>query len=611
MTAAPGAENGDLWLLDDGLSSDGGAWLLQRPETAIACDDPGEVAAALAAIEEGVAAGRFAAGFLAYELGYALEPRLRPLLPPRRRLPLLRFQLFAGAERLAPEGVRAWLADRAAGGYEAGPLRPQWDATRYGRAFDRVREGIAAGDVYQINLTFPLRFTFRGNAVAFYRELRRRQHVGHGAFVRTGGLTLLSLSPELFLKIEGGRLTVRPMKGTAGRGRSPAEDADLAMALAQDEKSRAENLMIVDLVRNDLSRLAAPGGVRVTDLFTVETFRSLHQLTSGVSAEVGPRPPLAALLPALFPCGSVTGAPKIRAMEIIRELEAGPRGLYTGAIGMLTPDGRGFFNVAIRTLLIDAAGEAEMGVGSGVVFDSDAEREYAECLMKARFVSERDPPFALIETLKWQRRQGYVLLDRHLDRLTASAAYFAIPCCRDVARARLAAAAETFTDDGCRVRLRLDEEGEIAIEGEPLKPLPSVLHYALSPRPMPSTEPFRYHKTTRREAYEAERARLAARTGCHEVLFVNERGELTEGSWTNLFVQRGGRLLTPPVASGLLDGTLRRELLATRPGEVKEALLYPADLARADAVFLGNSVRGLMPARPVTGSTTADLPTPG
>jgi para-aminobenzoate synthetase / 4-amino-4-deoxychorismate lyase len=555
------------------------------------------VAAGLDAIEDGVRDGLYAAGFFAYEFGYLLEPTLISLLPPDRDVPLIWMGLFRHVEALSGGEATAWLRQRAGGEHSIRNLRLLTERESYRKAFARVHAYLAAGDVYQVNLTLRYLFDFEGDAVALYLDLRRRQRVGHGAVIWAPDFHVLSLSPELFIRLDGRHASVRPMKGTAARGNSPEEDARQRTWLAGDEKSRAENLMIVDLMRNDLGRLAPPGGVRVTDLFTVETLRSLHQMTSGIEADLRDNVGLSELLRAIFPCGSVTGAPKIRAMQIIRELETRPRGVYTGAIGLIEPDGRAVFNVAIRTLVVHADGRGEMGVGSGVVFDSDADAEFDECLLKADFAWRPMPALGLIETMRWDRGHGYHLLDRHLARLKASAAYFAIPLDLALARAALSHHESSFAVDCCRVRLVLSENGEIVITAEPLRLLPAaVLRYVISDRPVCSDDPLVYHKTTRRAFYEAELSRLCTLHGCDEVLFVNERGELTEGSWTNLFVKRDGKLLTPPVACGLLSGTLRCELLETRPEEVEEAMLRPQDLAQAEAVLLGNSVRGLMAA---------------
>jgi para-aminobenzoate synthetase/4-amino-4-deoxychorismate lyase len=352
--------------------------------------------------------------------------------------------------------------------------------------------------------------------------------------------------------------------------------------------------MIVDLIRNDLGRIARIGSVKVDGLFEVETYETVHQMISTVSARLLPDIGADAVIRRLFPCGSITGAPKIRAMEIIRELEAGPRDVYTGAIGWFAPDGDLCLNVAIRTLKIDQGGHGEMGIGSGLVYDSDEAAEYEECLLKARFLTVPHRPFELIETMLWQREAGWTLMERHLERLHRSAAYFGFPCDPETVRAQLEAASLGFAGACCRVRLLLDREGAIRIAATAI-PVPStagLMRYAISDRATDSRDPFLFHKTTRRELYDGELERLSRETGCDEVLFLNERGELTEGSRTNLFLERGGRLLTPPLSSGLLDGTLRRELLAT--GRAQEAVLTLEDLARAEHVFLGNSVRGLL-----------------
>jgi para-aminobenzoate synthetase/4-amino-4-deoxychorismate lyase len=589
-------------LLDDSLSPDGGCLLFEAPVAVVRCDEAAGVDAALRELSEARGRGLYAAGFLAYELGYALEPRLAGLMPADRGAPLVWMGLFESCQRLDAAGARAFLAARGAGDYRIDGLRPSLDETRYLDAFGRVKDYITAGDVYQVNLTFRYDFDFTGDPLALYRDLRRRQPVAYGAVVAGEDFHILSLSPELFLRVRDGGIETRPMKGTAPRGRTPVEDAARRDWLANDPKSRAENLMIVDLLRNDVGRVADIGSVEVTDLFTVETYRPIHQMTSGVTARLRPDVTFADLVRGLFPCGSVTGAPKIRAMEIIRELEPDARGVYTGAIGMIAPDGDVAFNVAIRTVAIHASGRGAMGIGSGLVHDSDGPAEYEECLLKARFLTEPDPPFALIETMRWQRGQGYYLLDRHLDRLAESAAYFGYPRDEDAVRDRLDRAAEGFADGVQRVRLTLDADGAIEVTAVAIE-LPAddaVFRYVLADAPTDSDNRFLYHKTTRRETYDRTLADMKRATGCDEVLFVNERGELTEGSYTNLFIERGGVLLTPPVSCGLLDGTFRQALFADPAREVVEAVLMPGDLDTADAVYLGNSVRGLVRAERVT-----------
>ncbi len=595
MTDVPGTP---YVLLEDHLDPARPARVFDDPVRIIRCDDPGGVPAALSAMDKACADGHYLAGFLAYELGYILEPKLLPLLPAHRSQPLIWMGVFTDCREIA------------AGDPPLTPSKPNYKVDgltlsigrdAYLAAFDRVKAYIAAGDVYQINLTFKHHFRFSGDPTAFYNELRREQRVAHAALIGGGDFHVLSLSPELFLRTQGGQAAMRPMKGTAPRGRTLQEDADRKAALAADEKSRAENLMILDLMRNDLGRLAEVGSVTVQDMFRVETFRSLHQMTSGVTARLRPDIGLPDLIRSIFPCGSVTGAPKIRAMEIIRDLETAPRGVYTGAVGMIAPNGDVDLNVAIRTIMLDGDGRGELGIGSGIVFDSDGPAEYAESLLKAQFMTGRAAPFELIETMRWDRDGGYFLLDEHLTRLSESAAYFGYACDVDAVRAALEDVADALAGPCHRVRLTLDEFGGIDVTSAAIDP-PSPgarMRYILAEEATDSGNRFLFHKTTRRQFYDRTRERLARETGCDEAIFVNEKGEMTEGSYTNLFIERDGRLLTPPLACGLLNGTLRRALLADPDCAIEEAILMPEDLETADRVYLGNSVRGLVRAEPV------------
>ncbi len=596
MTTRPAwPEEAPFVLLDDSLAADGRSYLFTEPREVLRCDAPEEVPAALARLSEAGRQGLTAAGFLAYELGYLLEPKLRPLLPTQRDQPLLWMGLFERGEALDPAATKSWLAARGGGGFDLGDLTLSLDEGRYLEAFDRVKDYIAAGDVYQINLTLKYDLNFTGNLYDLYNELRQKQRVSYGALMAAEDFAVLSLSPELFLEVEDGGARARPMKGTAPRGRTPAEDRALRRWLREDPKSRAENLMIVDLLRNDLGRSALIGSVRVGDLFQVETYPTVHQMTSGIEARLHPGVGLAELLAGLFPCGSVTGAPKVRAMEIIRELETAPRGVYTGAVGMIAPGGDLRFNVAIRTLWLDRSGRGEMGIGSGVVYDSDGRDEYQECLLKARFLTDPFEPFELIETLRWEARE-YWLLERHLDRLESSARHFLFTFDRAAVRQALEAAADSFEGSCQRVRLLLAANGSMTVSSAPLIPPgpDACLRYVISERRTDSGDPFFYHKTTRRTLYDGEHARLSRETDCDEVLFLNERGELAEGSRTTLFIERDGELLTPPIDAGILDGVLRRELLEVDERSVREGTLTLDDLETADAVYLGNSVRGLV-----------------
>ncbi|MFC1513281.1 aminodeoxychorismate synthase component I [Thermodesulfobacteriota bacterium] len=381
--------------------------------------------------------GYYLAGWFAYEFGYLLEPVLaKSGRQPDKQELLAELGVYAEPhiydhQQQSFAGAGPWpvAEKRSQGKYDLAHLRLNLQQADYLAAIARIKQYIEAGDTYQVNFTLKLLFDFAGSAEAFYQTLRRNQSVAHGAFLRSGDHRLLSFSPELFFRKCGDRCSVRPMKGTVRRGRSCAEDAANGEWLRNDIKNRSENVMIVDLLRNDLGRICRMGSVRTDSLFDVETYESLHQMTSTIHGRMRPEIGLAQLFRALFPCGSVTGAPKIRTMEIIRELEVAPRGVYTGAIGYLAPDGDMVFSVPIRTVALDG-GQGEMGIGSGVVYDSDPLGEWEECKLKGRFLTDPRPPFLLIETLLRQPGEGYWLLDLHLDRLAATAGFFGYPFSR-------------------------------------------------------------------------------------------------------------------------------------------------------------------------------------
>jgi len=563
------------------------------PLGVIRADVPDEVSAALAAIEAARASGHFVAGYFSYELGYALEKRLAPLMPHTRAVPLLWFGVFAAPAVVESTDIESAFESWCEGRAYAGPLTHDWDGAAYGARFDRVRDLIAAGDLYQANLSFRSRFSFVGDPLAYYHSLRANAAARHGAYVDDGERQILSLSPELFFDLTAnGALTARPMKGTAARDADPAADERARLRLSENPKDRAENLMIVDLLRNDLGRIAELGSVGVSDMFAVETYPTVHQMVSTVTARLTPGAGVDAIVRALFPCGSVTGAPKIRAMEVIAELEQSPRGVYCGAVGVFAPDGSARFNVAIRTLTI-SGGRGELGIGGAVVQDSQVDGEYAECLLKARFMEASRRPLELIETLRFGPREGFVRRDLHLARMERSAEAFGFAFDREAAlRALHEASANAMS--ALRVRLTLSEDGTFASTAGQLSRAEAAWTYAVSPRSVSSGDLLSRHKTSWRDLYESEYARLTKSTGCDEVIFLNERGEVVEGSRTNVFVARGGKLLTPPLQAGALDGCLRRALIAE--GRCVEALLMPDDLA--GETYLGNSLRDLIRAIP-------------
>ncbi len=520
---------------------------------------------------------------IGYELGYLLEPRSAPAGWQPGETVLARFWRFRERLALSEAEAEAWLSAQGADDIAGiGDLAPALDESGYQLAVARIKRFISDGDCYQVNFTFPMEFSWFGSPLAVYAHLRQRQPVRYGGFVGNPQGGFVSLSPELFLERHGERLSTRPMKGTAPRS-MPSE------ILRDSVKDRAENLMIVDLLRNDLGRLAEPGSVSVDRLFGIEAYPTVWQMVSAVSARIG-RQNFEAVLRALFPCGSITGAPKIRAMQIIGELEGGPRGLYTGALGFLAPNGDFRLNVAIRTLELASGHRGKMGVGSGIVADSLPEAEWRECLLKAEFLRSLDPGFQLIETLR--RENGvYPMWAGHLARLRRSAQWFGFPLdeqrlCRELGRQP--------SQGIWRIRLTLDKAGDIDIQAVELDDTPPSVRLAeLAEERIDSSDPLRLHKTTARHLYDAALRGLPADSPVFDLIFANERGEIAEGARSNVFVERDGVLLTPPLACGALPGVLRAELLAS--GRAREAVLYPADLS--GDFFLGNALRGLMPAR--------------
>jgi len=598
MARKPELQEGFV-LLDNSTRMDATSILFEHPVETVRADEPAAVQKALVALQAGLDRGLHAAGFFSYELGYVLEPKLAPRMPANRAVPLLWFGLYKEPREMRGAEVQAWLRAEAIGDPTLGALTHSWSREDYLARFEKVQANIRSGDIYQLNLTFKAKFHLEGSPLALYRDLRLKQRVAYGGLVDTGAATILSASPELFIEQHGRVISTRPMKGTAPRAGTHEGDREVRQTLSSDIKSRAENLMIVDLMRNDLGRIAELGSVSVTDLFTVETFQTLHQMTSGVRAVLKPDVTLEDLLKAIFPPGSVTGAPKIRAMELISELETEPRGVYCGAIGRISPDGKVLFNVAIRTAVIDRDGNGEMGIGSGLVADSQGVKEHEECLLKMKFLTDPVRRFELIETMLHEPDKDIWLLERHIQRLATSAGYFGFPYDEARVRDRIGAALEGRHHERLRVRLLLDDEGgvSVTVSPQPASPPDAVMRYVVSDTRVSSGDLFLYHKTTRRDLYDREWKHYADTLGSDEVIYLNERGELAEGSRTTIFVETDGVLATPALSAGLLPGTLRAELIAQ--GKAREMRLTLDDLSRADAVYLGNSVRGLVKAEPL------------
>ncbi len=612
LRAAPMPE--PFILLDDARpegASD--ARLYRAPVETVIARRVEEVVPALARIEELNRAGRDMAGYLAYEAGLALEPRLAKLAAGRTGStgPLVWFGAFDGYETIGGAQVPHWLTQFSGGKQGTiGPLEPQLSPGGYAKAFAALQEAIAAGDIYQANLTFPLSGSWRGDPVALYAAIRPFAAAGYGGIVFDGAHWLLSFSPELFFALKHGAATVKPMKGTRPRGQDAAEDARLVAELAASPKERAENLMIVDLMRNDLSRIAEPGSVRVENAFAVETYPTIHQMVSTVRARLQPGKGAVDMIRALFPCGSITGAPKIRAMELIAQIERDARGPYCGAIGRIdAPTANGTsdsaFNVAIRTLRLTPGeggqGKAVLGVGSAIVADSQARPEWRECLVKGGFVRQiantgSAADFDLIETMAFTPDGGIPLLELHLERIKASAAELGFSFDRHALRNAIQALCFDADLPG-KLRLVVSRSGAYCLElAEMPAPLPGPVPCAVLHLPVGESDWRLRHKCSDRGFYEAGLAAAQA-AGASEALFIRDDGLVTEGSFTNIFVERandpGGSLLTPPARLGLLPGVLRQSLI--EEGRALEAELRLDDLEQG--FFIGNALRGLMAAR--------------
>ncbi|MGN6702976.1 MAG: chorismate-binding protein [Burkholderiaceae bacterium] len=610
-------------LLDDcGADDDPRSRLYTGHAGTLACD-PSQGAAGWPAfwdaLQASLADGLHAVALLSYETGerlHGIAPREGDAARPSQIL------LFRRMARLSAAETEIWLAEHAGDGAEGAAgvagIAPNIDDAGFDQAVERIRGYIAAGDAYQVNFTYRLRFTAFGAPAALYRALRARQPAPYGALIALpDGGAVLSLSPELFVRCRDGALTAQPMKGTAPAAGEPGPDAARADALAADPKNRAENLMIVDLLRNDLGRIAATGSVAVPALFDVARHGAVLQMTSTVTAQLRDGVGLGELLAALYPCGSITGAPKRRAMQIVRELEAAPRGWYTGAIGWFDAPSAGWaaeravgdfcLSVPIRTLVLDAphaGGElpqrrGELGVGAGIVHDSVAADERAECRWKAAFLTGLRPGFEgfdLFETMHAQRGAGVRHLDRHLRRLADSARRFGLAFDEGATRDPLMRACAAFADDAPRrLRLTLDANGRIAATAAPLTPLTVPVRVGIAPDATDPDDLFLRHKTGVRARYDAA-WRAAEAAGRFDLLFFNARGELTEGGRCNVFVRRGGHWFTPPLSCGLLPGVMRAALLDDPAWSARERVLTREDLREAEEVVVCNALRGALPA---------------
>ena len=555
-------------------------WLcFQNPDEIIKADSVDQVVPKLQLVNDLVAKHQmYAAGFISYEASTAFDSVLETHSPGS--FPLLWFGLYKKPEiielpkpTLPTEYQLNW--------------KPSVSEAEYHQTISKIKEYIALGETYQVNYTLRLNAPFNGDSWELFLKLVQAQNADYGAYIDIDNFAICSASPELFFDLDGNYLTSRPMKGTAARGLTLATDHDIANQLHFSEKNRAENVMIVDMIRNDMGKIANINTVKVPHLFNVEKYPTVWQMTSTVTAKTTAS--ISEIIEALFPCASITGAPKARTMQIIQKLENTPRRIYTGCIGFISPQRQAQFNVAIRTVLIDKENsQAEYGVGGGIVWDSVSSDEYQECQIKAQVLTLNQPDFSLLETILWQPDHGYFVLDYHLQRLQASAIYFDFNLDINSLKTQLDKLTKTFLNQAYKVRLLLDSCGEITYQTMPLSSVNNqeFVKLGMCSTPVDSNNLFLYHKTTNRQVYETAKA---AFPDCDDVLLWNERGEITETCIGNIVVELNREFLTPPVKCGLLAGTFRADLL--EKGKIREEIITMEMLKYSDRIYIINSVQ--------------------
>ncbi|MFH0731913.1 MAG: aminodeoxychorismate synthase component I [Candidatus Omnitrophota bacterium] len=542
-------------------------------------------------IESALANGCYVAGYISYEAGFAFEGTLP--IPKVATIPLLWFGVYRNFLHPA-QAMRPVRGPSNLGSYNIKNIQATKTQQAYLSDIKKIKKYIRVGDTYQVNYTFKYKFSFSGSPYRLFFDLNKKQSVPYAAFISFDSNKILSLSPELFFRKNANLIKVKPMKGTADRGKDTSHDLIKQKLLEASAKNRAENIMIVDMLRNDLGRISVHGSVRTTRLFETEKYQTLFQMTSTVQAKLMPNTDYLSIFKAIFPSGSVTGAPKIRTMQIINELEAAPRNIYTGAIGYMSPEREAVFNVGIRTVLInEGLKRGEMGIGSGITIASDPKEEFDECALKANFLVDKNTGMGLIETLLWQNEKIF-LLDLHLKRLRASAEYFGYKYSREHIVNLLKLQSKHFEKSRhYKIRLLLKNDGSVKINSDIVAQTTTPSKIVFSKAKVNSSDIFLYHKTTIRGLYNSEYAKFSKK-GYADVIFQNEKGEITEGAISNVIIKKGKAYCTPPVTCGLLNGVYRQHLLKTRPFPIKEKALFKKDIVFADKLFICNSVRGLI-----------------
>lgn len=588
--------NSDCYaLLEDSKSSaaESKNLLFTDPQHEIIATTQDELTEALEKLESCRKKGLFLCGYLSYEAGYSfLDKNIKNKHPDQ---PLLYFIAFKKMDHLSREEINTVFSSK-----ELYPesqlclhdLALNVTKEHYLKSIDTIKKYIEAGDTYQINYTIKYKFILQGNAASLYQALRQTQPVEFGALLNFPKAKVVSLSPELFIKKKSDIITSKPMKGTAKRGADKKEDDKIIEFLKNDPKTLSENVMIVDLIRNDFGRICEIGSVHVNNLFQVQTFKTIHQVISTVKGTLKKKLDFKQILHALFPCGSITGAPKIRTMEIINELETEPRGIYTGAIGYLLPDNDFYFNVPIRTIAIGKDNHCEMGIGSGIIYESDGNDEFAECLLKADFLTSLNQSFYLIESFKYNAdKQVFYHLKEHLYRLQQSSRCFGFKFSKNKIEKELAAIKKSLNAGEYKIRLSAFHNGKIDVShSEILKDNnDSPKTITISTDKIDSSSVFQYHKTSRRELYN-QGFKSASQSGFYDVVFLNERNQVAEASRHNIFIRKGDKYFTPPLSAGILNGVYRQQFMLQH--DVEEVALTHEELIDCDEIILTNSVRG-------------------
>ncbi|WP_077928715.1 aminodeoxychorismate synthase component I [Wohlfahrtiimonas populi] len=583
-------------LLENTKSTEHDAFLFENPVAEIICRKGEDLRACFQKIDELRQTGHYISGYVSYEAGYYLVDKndFKIIYQNNEDAILLHLYAFKNVIKIPQANLNDYFSQLNVGGIALNNLSFGLSKAEYAKGFETIQQNIKDGNTYQINFTTKFHFDCVGSDLSLYQALRARQKVEFGAFLKFPEHSVLSISPELFFKKTGQYIESKPMKGTFPRAKDPIEDQAIVDFMRQDEKTLSENVMIVDLIRNDISRITQPGSVAVKNLFEIQSYETVHQMISTVTGKVDETISVEEIFTNLFPCGSITGAPKISTMTIIEQIEKAPRGIYTGAIGYITPENDMCFNVPIRTAILQKDGSAELGVGGGIIHGSVCEDEYNECLLKAKFLTSVQN-YQLIESMLWEAKAQQLLrLDQHIARLTESAQALSFQCDISELMQKLCTFTELKIQQDSKLRILLHRDGQLEISHSVLEtPNDEVKYIMLSEHKIDANNILLKYKTTERSLYEAEFQKVADQN-CYDVLFINTNNEITECSRHNIFIEKAGQWFTPPIESGLLGGVKRAELIAELKEKCTVQALTLDDVLKADRIFVTNSVRGLV-----------------